>query len=54
MKGAFIVRLIIATSLYTILGRATVWFDPISNAILVFGSRFFLVFAPFFFAHFKC
>ena len=53
MKGAFIVRLIIATSLYTILGRATVWFDPVSNAILVFGSRFFLVFSPFFFAHFR-
>lgn len=50
MKGAFLVRLIIATSLYTIMGRATVWFDPISNAILVFGSRFFLVFSSFFFS----
>ena len=53
MKGIFIVRLIVATALYTILGRATLWFDPISNALLIFGSRFCLIFSPLFFYHFK-
>lgn len=42
----FLIRLITAACLFAFLGKANVWLNPLSNIILAFGYRLFLVFSP--------
>lgn len=45
----YIARFLSACCIYLFIAKANVWLDRIDNTILVFGYRFFILLAPFFF-----
>lgn len=44
----FFIRFITATCLFAFLGKANIWLNPLSNVLLAFGYRLFLVLSPLF------
>lgn len=42
----FFIRLVTAACFFTLLGKANIWLNPVSNAILAVGYRSFLVLSP--------
>lgn len=44
----YFIRFITAVCLFSFLGKANIWLNPLSNIILAIGYRFFLIFSPFF------
>lgn len=45
----FLIRFVMSACLYIFIGNANIWFNPLGNILLVFGSRFFLIFSPLFY-----